>query len=99
MSRNPQPTGLCVPVLPTALERTRAAGVAVEEIADQLGMVRVVLVKEIARSLPPGSDGASALARIGLLESKLLQAAVEMAEVHAALAKLSAERPDLERGG
>ena len=93
VSRNPRSTGLDIPGFRTVLEKTRSAGVAVEEVADELGMVHVVLGKEIAQRLAPGSDGASALARIALLESKLVQAAIELAEVHAALASQSAAIP------
>ena len=93
VSGNPRSTGLDIPGFRTVLEKTRSAGVAVEEVADELGMVHVVLGKEIEPRLAPGSDGASALARIALLESKLVQAAIELAEVHAALASLSASIP------
>ena len=89
MSRNPPLGALDIPTLRVALEKSESARVAIEEISDELGMVHIVLSKEIAGAVALGSDGNSALARTAVLEQKLVEVAARLADLSEALKQLA----------
>jgi hypothetical protein len=72
--------------LAKALKKNQEAAVAVEDVAQELGVVHAVLSAELADVATEG-DFASAVARTRTLEGKLSDTVEKMEEVNRALAE------------
>lgn len=90
-SLNPLPTPLA-----RALEQNETALDSVEQSAAELVVIHAVLKQEVPDSLQIG-EVAHALQRTEELETKITDAAQELAQVNEALAQEIDERADLER--
>lgn len=70
--------------LADALAKNEEATEAVQQVADELGVVHAVLTQEVAKIVGEG-DGAEAVERTAVLEKKLNETAEKMIQVNDAL--------------
>lgn len=82
--------------LADALAKNEEAKEAVQDVADELGVVHAVLTTEAAK-VAEGGDAATAVERTAVLEKKLNETADKMAEVNKALADQNASLEHLRK--
>jgi len=82
--------------LSKAIEANIEAAAAVQEAADELGVVHAVLTNQVAEIAAEG-DAANAVERTAILEEKLSETAGKMVEVNQALAEQQASIAHLSR--
>ncbi|MET0210317.1 MAG: hypothetical protein ABW220_14830 [Burkholderiaceae bacterium] len=80
--------------LAEALAKNEEATEAVQEVADELGVVHAVLTQEVVKIAGEG-DAANAVERTAALEKKLTETAEKMVEVNEALAEQHASMEHL----
>jgi galactitol-specific phosphotransferase system IIB component len=85
-AKRPTAKKATTPALSEAIAKNLEATVAVQQVADDLGVVHAVLIKEVAENAGEG-DGARAIQRTAVLEQKLNDTAEKMVEVSKALAR------------
>ncbi len=82
--------------LEAALTKNAEAKEAVQDVADELGVVHAVLTQEVAKIAGNG-DASTAVQRTAALEKKLAETAQKMDQVNQAIAEQQASLEHLNR--
>ena len=97
MTSNPADQGTAGShTLADAISKNEEAKEAVQDVADELGVVHAVLTSEVAK-IAEGGDAATAVERTAVLEKKLNETADKIAEVNEALADQKASLEHLSK--
>lgn len=92
----PDQAGVAASTLAQALAKNEEAKDAVQDVADELGVVHAVLSSDVTKIASEG-DAAAAMQRTAVLEEKLNKTADKMAEVNEALVHQQAALEHLSR--
>ena len=82
--------------LSAALTKNQEAKEAVQDVADELGVVHAVLIQEVAK-IADDEDASTAVQRTAALEKKLTETARKMDEVNQAIAEQHASLEHLKK--